>query len=232
MVLVLALALVVALTTVLFQRSPAPPPEGDPLRRDERWLAAITASADMNVEAIYRRGMAEWEAGHLNRAKVAFNRALEMEPNNVEVMRALGQVAYVERDYPTAREYFEHDLRARPDAQEAYANLAIVLVCMDHLDDAQMVLELGLERLPEADCGPLYVIMACVMVRLQRLDQEALYLQQAYSRLGRDLPLYVNAPWAAPLRTSNQFRARLKASGLDVPTQEDTEPPRLPSIPH
>ncbi|MDA8084020.1 MAG: tetratricopeptide repeat protein [Nitrospiraceae bacterium] len=79
---------------------------------------------DQEATAHYRLGVSALSEKKVQQAYVEFHKALELNPNDKEILNALGIVhlMYLE-EYPKAKEYFERAIRVAPDYSEAYNNL-------------------------------------------------------------------------------------------------------------
>jgi tetratricopeptide (TPR) repeat protein len=74
--------------------------------------------------AHYRLGVSALNEKKVQQAYVEFHKALELNPNDKEVLNALGIVHLMHLDdIPKAIEYFERAVKAAPDYSEAYNNL-------------------------------------------------------------------------------------------------------------
>ena len=85
-----------------------------------------TAAAELSVDALYRDGIAAKAAGDLGAATRDFERALALQPDNVDVMVQLGLVYGAERRYEEARTLLERAGRLAPgdlDVQTARAHV-------------------------------------------------------------------------------------------------------------
>jgi len=74
--------------------------------------------------AHYRLGVSALSEKKIQQAYVEFHKALEFNPNDKEVLNALGIVHLMHLDdIPKAISYFERAIKAAPDYSEAYNNL-------------------------------------------------------------------------------------------------------------
>lgn len=86
-----------------------------------------TMSAENRAQqatAHYRMGVSSLSDNRVQQAFVEFHKALEFNPNDKEVLNALGIVHLMHLDdIPKAVEYFERAVKVAPDYSEAYNNL-------------------------------------------------------------------------------------------------------------
>jgi tetratricopeptide (TPR) repeat protein len=77
------------------------------------------------------RGYRHLGEGDAERAEVAFEHALEFDPDLVEALNGLGIVARSREDLAGARRRFERAVRLDPDFAEGHANLGETLLALD-----------------------------------------------------------------------------------------------------
>lgn len=229
LVLILTLSLVVVLTALMFENSPS----GDvPASRFDRRAAnamVSTPAPTLSAETLVKLGGEDWRRGNLEAAERQFQQALDLQPDNPDILQALGQVAYARGDYAMAAGHFERYLERCPERVESYTNLAITLLCMDNLDRAEQVAREGLDKAGKDTPGPFCLILACVNDRKGHSEEEAVYLQHAYDALGSQLLTLVNTRWAATIKDSNEYKAIVAAEAQKQSTSDGASPMRIPS---
>jgi tetratricopeptide (TPR) repeat protein len=82
------------------------------------------------------------------RARAQLEQFLEDDPTNVRLCYLLGVLAYERRDWVAARDYFERILVLRPEFQEAYYDLAEILLNLDRVDEAEEVVAKARNKFP------------------------------------------------------------------------------------
>ena len=127
LVLILALTLVVFMTLALFEHAP---------EADSSALHHISAPQGQ-IENLMRRGATAWERGDHIQAEKLFRTALERDPYNHGIINAIGEIALIGQRYDEAAKLFTQYAEFRPEDLHGYTNLAIALLCLNHLDKAE-----------------------------------------------------------------------------------------------
>ncbi len=87
-----------------------------------------------NPAAWMHLGIACGELGRGPDERRHYERALKLDPENVTILFNLGIACYEDQDLDQARRHFEAYLRQRPNDADGHANLAAVLIDLDHAD--------------------------------------------------------------------------------------------------
>lgn len=138
-------------------------PEDDEARADlaERLLRArlwtsaevqleqLTARAPNAAELWYNLAIARHAMGKLASALAAWNRALELLPDNPDALAYRGEVLLDLKRYDDAAADFARVIELEPDALDAYLNRALALWQRARFEDARAVLTSARERFPE-----------------------------------------------------------------------------------
>ena len=121
----------------------------DQIWRDELslWEDAV-ARAPLMPEAHYNLGHAHHQVGHLDPARQAYQRALELSPNYTRAQVNLGAVYRAEGAYDRAARLFESALKNEPTGIEALNNLGLVYRDMEKLNRAEEILQQALRLQP------------------------------------------------------------------------------------
>ncbi len=85
-----------------------------------------------------------------SRAREQLERLLRGDPTNVRLCYLLGVLAYQDRDWQAARDYLERILVLRPEFQEAYYDLAEILLNLDRVDEAEQVVAKARHKFPQS----------------------------------------------------------------------------------
>jgi len=75
---------------------------------------------------------------------------LKRDPTNVRVCYLLGSLAYDTRDFETARDYFERVIVLRPAWEQAYYDLAGILLNLDLTEEADEVVATARAKFPQS----------------------------------------------------------------------------------
>lgn len=78
-------------------------------------------------------------------ARSDYDAALVLDLNNAEALNGIGQIYLISREYQEAAEYFQRAVEADPLKVAAYVNWAKALAREGKLEDARVVLELGVQ---------------------------------------------------------------------------------------
>ena len=158
-----------AAPTVPRRDAPAPPAAGDssgalpenhpPIAIPEQVKQTIreivqkaaAAPDDMDLwkkaaEVQYRAG--QLEPGYLSDAAAAYRHVLEHEPDNIDVMRALGNIAYDQQQPDLALDYYQRYLKKKPDDLEVQTDLGTMYLSNGQAQQALDVYEAVLKSDP------------------------------------------------------------------------------------
>ncbi len=86
------------------------------------------------AEVQYRAG--QIEATYLSEAEASYKHVLEIEPKNLEAIRALGNIAYDRQDAGKAIEYYEQYLKIKPGDLEVQTDLGTMHLAAGRSDEA------------------------------------------------------------------------------------------------
>lgn len=119
--------------------------------------------------AHYRLGISALNDQRVQQAYVEFHKALELNPDDKEVLNALGIVHLMHLDdIPKAIEYFERAVKVAPDYSEAYNNLG-------YSYEKSGSFEMAITQYKKAISNPLYTTA----------EKAYFNIGNAYLRLGR-----------------------------------------------
>lgn len=76
--------------------------------------------------ATFERANTAYAAGRFGEARKAYKTALESVPDNVLILRRLGNISYYLGNYTDARDYYQRALAEQPKQPSLYFNLAMV----------------------------------------------------------------------------------------------------------
>jgi tetratricopeptide (TPR) repeat protein len=116
-----------------------------------------TRELDESVRVISQRSAEEWLAMALSYESVketradalhAYDRCVEVDPNNVDALLNCGTLLYEDGKFEKAAEYFQRAVAASPNNTLAHFNLGSVLEEMGELEGAQKHLRKALELDP------------------------------------------------------------------------------------
>ena len=114
-----------------------------------------------------------------------YQKALEINPDNASVHRALGTALAMQGMLEEARVHFVESIRLEPDVAEAHSKLGVVLQRLGRFQEAIEPCRRAIEIEPE-DATP-YFTLGLVLLELDRLEEARTYLSQA-ARLNSDDP--------------------------------------------
>jgi len=92
-------------------------------------LKKINSSINMNpniANSYFIRGKVFYEIGHFTKAKVDFEKALELNSELPEVHNSLGRLLLQENELPSARKSFKNAIEINPNYYNAYINLGVI----------------------------------------------------------------------------------------------------------
>ena len=116
-------------------------------------FAALTAAAQTATE-LHETARTFMRQGDYANAILVLNRAIKMEPKNIEIAKDLGLNYYFSKDFSKALEVYKPILE-RPDADDQCFQVAgDIYQAMDDPKEAEKVYKKGLKQFPKS--GPLY----------------------------------------------------------------------------
>lgn len=111
-------------------------------------VASPAPSASPTVQSLFEQGQVDAASGRNQAAREELQRALAMDPNNLDVERLLGDVEYRLESYPAAESAYDAVLARVPSDKSVHNRLGGVLVAEGRVDDAIRQFRLSLP-LPE-----------------------------------------------------------------------------------
>jgi tetratricopeptide (TPR) repeat protein len=103
--------------------------------------AALLASASVESELAFHRGVAAYGEGRLDDARIRFERVLVEFPDDASALQYLSLIALAQGFNDQAADYAGRAQRADPDDLEIQLNLGIALLSANRLEDAAIVLD-------------------------------------------------------------------------------------------
>ena len=112
---------------------------------------AAAAPDDMDAwkrlaEVQYRAG--QLEASYLTEAEVSYKHVLDHEPDNLEVLRSLGNIAFDQEQSDAAASYYQRYLKLKPDDLSVQTDLATMYLAGGKADQAIQAYESVLKTNP------------------------------------------------------------------------------------
>jgi len=107
------------------------------------------AKLDPSAITFYNLGTLYMKGGQPSRAKAAFERALELQPDNADAGNSLGALLAQSGEVPAAIERFRAALRVKPDFPDALNNLGFALFQTGQADQAYDLYQKALKLQPD-----------------------------------------------------------------------------------
>ena len=92
--------------------------------------------ANLNIATAVKTATKHYDAGRLQQAADIFMQILEAEPNNVEVLRILGEIAFQTNSYEMATGMYQRLAAIKPDEPVFYNALGHAFHKANRLDEA------------------------------------------------------------------------------------------------
>ncbi len=161
---------------------------------------------DYTIDDFLLRGHELLSRGRYKKAEDIFKTALLFNPDNAETLRSIGEIVFHDERYNEACNYFIQYLDHRPNAVEAYTNLAIAYLSIDDLDTAESTIKKGMNRLGENSSGAFYFINACIKLKQNNTQEAESCLFKAHEMLGDDILQLVNTKWSKSISELSAYK--------------------------
>jgi tetratricopeptide (TPR) repeat protein len=138
---------------------------------------AATEADDTNAQAFHVLAMALERMGHLHKALVTYERAVELDPNDPDILIDLGMTAWNLKMKDGAVKMFEMYINARPDSPLGYNNLGSVQGDMGKLTTAIETLRSAIYRMPSE--AILWNSLATVLAEEGRVEESLVFYNEA-----------------------------------------------------
>lgn len=180
-----------------------PVAKGEPMRRTSTpALAGVLLLSCVSSNRVHpraaeeiRRGYDYLEQGDSERAEVAFEHALEFNPDLAEAMNGRGIVERRRNRLEEARNWYERTVRVSPDFAEGHSNLGEVLLARSDHQGAEQELTAALRIDPDMADARLNLARALVLRGRAEPDERVLL----WARARRE---YLHLLEAEPLRAA------------------------------
>jgi cytochrome c-type biogenesis protein CcmH/NrfG len=128
--------------------NPAAMPQGHPpievpedVKKVIAKLADTAKSKPEDVETWLQLGFVQYRAGqvdatYLADAQATYTHILERQPENLDALRALGNIAFDRNDPVGAMDHYRHYLKVKPDDLSVQTDLATMLLSSQKVDEA------------------------------------------------------------------------------------------------
>jgi cytochrome c-type biogenesis protein CcmH/NrfG len=125
----------------------------DPVKQTIRDMAQKAAASPDDMETWKRLAEVQYRAGqiepsYLTEAGVSYKRVLEHEPDNLEVLRSLGNIAFDQEQADAAAGYYQRYLKLKPDDLSVQTDLATMYLAGGKADQAIQAYESVLKTNP------------------------------------------------------------------------------------
>ncbi len=101
-----------------------------------------------DVEAWYKLAVAYLGAGRLDEGLVSAERAVDLAPQDPELLDLLGGISSLKNDDEGALEYFERAIEARPDHVRGWISKVMTLRNLDRIEEAKEAYREGVDQAP------------------------------------------------------------------------------------
>ncbi len=101
-----------------------------------------------DVEAWYKLAVAYLGAGRLDDGRASAERAVEIKPNDPELLDLLGGILSLKNDDEGAIEYFDRAIEAKPDHVRGWISKVMTLRNLDRIDEAKDTYREGVSQAP------------------------------------------------------------------------------------
>lgn len=147
-------------------------------------------SAVQNSAAHYKIGVSYYSEGKVQQAFVEFQRAYELNPQNKEVLYAIGIIYLLDFDETLkAIDFFQRAVKIDPDYSEAYNNLGYAHAKMGKFDAAIPFYKKAVSNVFYSTPEKAYINLGKTYYRLGRYDEAAASYKEAIKRApNSDLP--------------------------------------------
>ena len=112
------------------------------------FFKSLTEADPSDVEAWYKLAVAYLGAGRLDEGLASTERAIELKPDDPELLDLIGGIWSLKNDDETALEYFERAIEVRPDHARGWISKIMTLRTLDRIDEAKEAYREGVERAP------------------------------------------------------------------------------------
>jgi len=150
----------------------------------------VTESESQKASAYYKIGVGHLSENKIQQAFVEFQRAYELNPNDKEVLNAIGIIylGYFD-ETQKAIDFFHKAIRVDPEYSEAYNSLGYAHEKLGQYDVAIPYYKKALANLLYANPAKAFVNMGRAYYRTGRYDEAATAFKEAIKRApGLDLP--------------------------------------------
>lgn len=149
-------------------------------------------------------GAALQELKRFDEAMTAFQKALAISPNDVEIHGAIGQLYFAQGRYSDAIESLHRAISGGLDGPGMYNQLATAQMAVNRREDAIRSYEKAIEKGFAKRAA--YYNIACAYVRLKQNDRAFEYLNKAIDEGFMDRRTLENDTDLAPIRTDARFQ--------------------------
>jgi len=112
------------------------------------FFKSFVDSDPSDVEAWYKLAVAYLGAGRLDEGRASAERAVELKPDDPELLDLLGGILSLKNDDEGALEYFDRAIEAKPDHVRGWISKVMTLRNLDRIEEAKEAYRQGVEQAP------------------------------------------------------------------------------------
>ena len=112
------------------------------------FFKSFVDSDPSDVEAWYKLAVAYLGAGRLDEGRASAERAVELKPDDPELLDLLGGILSLKNDDEGALEYFDRAIEAKPDHVRGWISKVMTLRNLDRIEEAKEAYRQGVSQAP------------------------------------------------------------------------------------
>lgn len=190
----------------------------------DKTMDAMIAANPKSAAAYFARARYRAQSNKADVTEAALQdlaKALELDPDNAEILLASAMQARAKKDYATARKHLKHGIEKNPENQDLIQAAALVEIQDNHRDEAIAQLEAGVKTFPKD--ANLHWMLVDNLLLANKIDEAAAKLKELKELKEKLLPeviqfaegriQFARGQWADAAKSLDQARGLLMARG-------------------